>query len=136
MNSDFMQEFFGTKVSVSLLSVCWAFSRSLIAQTISTNKSMGRSGNPATDVITVSGDGQATLPPDVARVSFTVEYCPAVADAQAATTKQANTAIDYVKGQGIAEKDVKTLAYNITPQYSYSEPVHDWMMCPTYGGSP
>jgi len=34
---------------------------------------LGRPANPATDTITVQGDGQATLPPDVAKVSFTVE---------------------------------------------------------------
>ena len=75
---------------------------------------------PATDTITVQGDGQATFAPDVARISFTVENTKAtVADAQAATTKQANAAIGYVKEQGIADKDIKTLSYNISPQYSY-----------------
>ena len=43
-----------------------------------------------------------------------------VAEAQIDVTKQANTAIDFVKGQGIAEKDVTTLSYNIYPQYSYT----------------
>jgi uncharacterized protein YggE len=92
---------------------------------------------PATDTITVQGDGQATLPPDVARVSFTVQNTkPAVADAQAATTKQANAAIDFVKGQGIAEKDIKTLSYDISPQYSYPRPCVLGEVCPTYNPLP
>lgn len=92
----------------------------LLAQTISVFKNVGRPGNPATDVITVSGEGKATVAPDVARVSFSVQNtATTVAAAQEATTKQANAAIDAVKQQGIAEKDVRTLAYNIAPQYSY-----------------
>jgi len=109
----------------------------LLAQTMNTVGNLSRPANPATDTITVQGDGQATLPPDVARVSFTVENTAvAVADAQAATTKQANAALDFVKGQGIAEKDVKTLSYNISPQYSYPNPCPLGAMCPSYGGTP
>ena len=109
----------------------------LLAQTMSTLGNLGHPGVPATDTITVQGDGQATLPPDVARVSFTVENTKtSVADAQAATTKQANAAIEYVKGQGVAEKDVKTLSYNISPQYSYPNPCPPGAMCPTYIGTP
>lgn len=93
----------------------------LLAETISLAANFGRANTPATDTVTVQGAGQATLPPDVARVSFTVQNtAPVVADAQAATTKQANAALDFVKGQGIADKDVKTLSYNIYPQYAYT----------------
>ncbi len=109
----------------------------LLAQTITIAENFGRPSGPATDVITVQGSGQATLPPDVARVSFTVQNtAPAVADAQAATTKQANAALDFVKGQGIADKDVKTLSYNISPQYSYPNPCPRGALCPDYSGSP
>ena len=109
----------------------------LLAQTINTFGNLDRPSNPATDTITVQGDGQATLPPDVANVSFTVQNtAPAVADAQAATTKQANAAIDFVKGQGVADKDVKTLSYNISPEYSYPSPCVGGMMCPVYSGTP
>jgi uncharacterized protein len=108
----------------------------LLAQTMSTLENLGRPSVPATDTITVQGDGQATLPPDVANVSFTVENtAAAVADAQAATTKQANAALDFVKGQGIADKDVKTISYNITPQYSYPNPCLGGTMCPAYSGT-
>lgn len=109
----------------------------LLAQTMAAFGNLGRSGVPATDTITVQGSGQATLPPDVARVSFSVQNtATTVADAQMATTKQANAAIDYVKGQGIAEKDVKTLSYNISPQYSYPNPCSVGTFCPTYSGTP
>ncbi|MFA6414534.1 MAG: SIMPL domain-containing protein [Candidatus Paceibacterota bacterium] len=109
----------------------------LLAQTITTAANFGRPSTPATDTITVQGEGQATLPPDVARVSFTVENtATTVSAAQAATTKQANAAIDYVKGQGVAEKDVKTLSYNISPQYSYPNPCTSGTVCPDYNRAP
>jgi hypothetical protein len=107
----------------------------LIVQIIGSLQSLGRSANPATDTVTVQGQGQATLPPDVARVSFTVQNTKAtVADAQAATTKQTNAALDFVKGQGVADKDVRTLSYNIYPQYSYPRCPSDGY-CPN-GGTP
>lgn len=109
----------------------------LAAQTLSTLKGMGRSASPATEVIMVSGEGQATMKPDVARVSFTVEHtAPAVADAQALTTKQSNEVLAFVKEQGVVEKDIKTISYNITPQYSYPNPCLPGVLCPAYGGSP
>lgn len=138
MNGDFFQEIIGAKgVRIALTSVLALLSLFLLIESIGAVQNLGRLSNPATDVITVSGEGQATLPPDVARISFTVENtAPAVADAQTATTKQANAAIDFVKGQGIVEKDIKTLAYNITPQYSYPNPCQAGAICPAYGGSP
>ncbi|MEK7101599.1 MAG: SIMPL domain-containing protein, partial [Patescibacteria group bacterium] len=107
-------------------------------QTIITAGNFGRPGNPATDTITVQGTGQATLPPDVARVSFTVQNtATTVAAAQEATTKQTNEALNFVKEQGIAEKDVKTLSYNISPQYSYPNPCTRGELCPDYySGTP
>lgn len=92
----------------------------LAAETVNVVSNFGRPAHPATDTISVTGSGQAAMPPDVARVSFTVQNTDkAVSDAQAATTKQANAALAYVKQQGIADKDVKTLSYNISPQYTY-----------------
>ncbi len=109
----------------------------LLAETISTAASFGRPGVPATDTITVQSDGQAVLPPDVARISFTVQNSAStVSGAQTATTKQANAVIEYVKEQGIADKDVKTLSYNISPEYSYPNPCSPDMICPDYSRSP
>lgn len=120
-----------------LIGVFCILSLFLLAETINIATNLGRSGVPATDTITVQGDGQATLPPDVARISFTVENtAKTVAEAQEATTKQANAALEYVKGQGVAEKDVKTLSYNISPQYAYSNPCPVGAICPDYTRAP
>lgn len=133
-----MQEFFGSRAArAAIMGVLIVLALFLVASTIRIAGTIGRSTIPATDVITVTGDGQATLPPDVARVSFTVQNtAAAVADAQAATTKQANAAIEFVKGQGVVDKDIKTLAYTITPQYSYPNPCPPGALCPAYRSSP
>jgi len=124
-------------VRVALIGVLSILALFLLAETITIATNFGRPGVPATDTITVQGEGQATLAPDVARISFSVEHTAVtVADAQAATTKQANAALDFVKAQGITDKDVKTLSYNISPQYSYPNPCQPGILCPTYSGSP
>ncbi|MDE1944143.1 MAG: SIMPL domain-containing protein [Patescibacteria group bacterium] len=112
--------FYNAGLRVAVIGVLAILALFLVAETVAVAQDFGRPGNPATDVITVTGDGQATVAPDVAHISFTVQNtAPQVADAQAATTKQANAVIDWVKGQGIADKDITTLSYAITPQYSY-----------------
>lgn len=118
--NDFLTQLSNNRIRNSLTAVLVLLALFLLVSTIGTLKDMGRPSGPATDTITVSAEGQATAAPDVARISFTVQNsAPAVSDAQDKTTKQANTAIDYVKGQEIEEKDIKTLSYNISPQYSY-----------------
>lgn len=136
-NNPFDEIFSSGGVRIALIGALAILALFLLAQTITIAANFGRPSVPATDIITVQGAGQATLPPDVARISFTVENTAvAVAAAQAATTKQANAALDFVKGQGIAEKDIKTLSYNIAPQYSYSNPCPRGALCPDYGGTP
>lgn len=132
-NNSFFDMFDSGLVRIALTGVLGILALFLLAETISIAQDFGRPNVPATDTVTVNGSGQATLPPDVARVSFTVQNTAAtVADAQAATTKQANAAIAYVKEQSIADKDVKTLSYNITPQYAYPQPCKG-ALCPDYG---
>lgn len=137
MNDKSLSEIFATDgVRIALTSALVVLTLFLIAQTVTLVGSFGRSGVPATDTITVSGDGEATLPPDVAKVTFTVQNTEAtVVEAQAATTEQANAALAFVKEQGIAEKDVRTLSYNIYPQYSYPSPCRG-DVCPAYDTMP
>ena len=136
-NNSFYEIFDNGGVRIALIGALAILALFLLAETINIAANFGRANVPATDTITVQGDGQATLPPDVARVSFTVENVSAtVAEAQTATTKQANTALDFVKRQGVADKDVKTLSYNISPQYSYPNPCPPGALCPDYSRAP
>lgn len=138
-DSNSMQTIFADRgIRIAVLGVFAILALFLLAQTIQAAQDFGRPANPATDTITVTGNGQATMAPDIATVTFTVQNtATAVADAQSKTTKQANSAIDYVKSQGIAEKDVSTLSYDISPQYSYGQPCAAGELCPNYyPGSP
>lgn len=107
-------------VRLAVLAVLVLLAVFLFFRAVDTAQNLGRSSTPATDVITVQGSGTATLPPDIARLYFTIQSTEdTVQKAQAAATKQTNDVLDYVKGQHINDKDVRTTSYSISPQYSY-----------------
>jgi uncharacterized protein YggE len=82
-------------------------------------KMAGQENLPAS-TITVSGKGEVIAIPDIATISFSVVgEGMQVADAQKQATDISNKAIAFLKGKGIAEKDIKTTYYNITPRYEY-----------------
>ena len=138
MSDDPLREIFDNSiVRIAFIGVLAILTLFLLAETVTVAENFGRTAHPATDTITVTGSGQATLPPDVARVSFVIENTAAsVSAAQAATTQQANSALAFVKGQGILDKDVRTLSYTITPQYAYPKPCMPGVLCPVYTETP
>ncbi len=122
---------------VALIGVLAILALFLVAETVTAFENFGRSSVPSAYTITVNGDGQVTMAPDIANISFMVQNtAKTVAEAQAATTKQANAALTFVKGQGIADKDVMTSSYAIYPQYSYPNPCQPGAFCPAYSGTP
>jgi uncharacterized protein YggE len=75
---------------------------------------------PATNTITVSGEGETFAVPDIATFTFSViEEAPTVEVAQQNAAEAVNAAIDYLKSSGVDEKDIKTLSYNVYPRYEY-----------------
>jgi uncharacterized protein len=137
MNNSFTDWINSSIVRISVIGVLAILALFLLAHTIALAANFGRATTPATDTITISASGQAMAAPDVARITFTVMHTsPTVAEAQEKTTVQANEAIAYVKSEGVADKDVKTLAYNIYPQYSYPNPCQPGTVCPAYTGTP
>ncbi len=78
------------------------------------------STEPVANVISVSGKGEVTATPNIASFSFSVEESASnVADAQTAATKKTNAILEYIKKNNVADKDIKTLSYNIYPRYDY-----------------
>jgi uncharacterized protein len=76
------------------------------------------------DTITISGTGDAYAVPDVATFSFSVtETAKAVSDAQSAATAKIAAALKAVRGAGVADADIQTVAYSIAPQYEYEDSV-------------
>lgn len=92
---------------------------------------------PTGNIITVTGEGEVFAVPDIAEISFSVnEEAATLPEAQEAAALKMNAAIDYLKSQGIDEKDIKTTNYSANPRYEYRDggvmPVYDM---PMYGGT-
>lgn len=88
-------------------------------------------GVPATNTITVSGEGEVFAVPDIATFRVTIrEEAKEVQDAQETATEKANAIVAYLRGEGIAEKDIQTADYNVAPQYDYIRSVCTEGLCP------
>lgn len=73
-----------------------------------------------TDLFQVSGSGEATAPPDTAKISVGVtESASSVLDAQTKVNSKAKKIIDSIKKLGVNEKDIKTTNYSVNPDYSF-----------------
>jgi len=70
----------------------------------------------------VQAEGEAVGVPDVAQFTFQVisEGSTDIAKTQQDNTEKMNSIIDFLKGQEIDEKDIKTYNYNINPRYTTS----------------
>jgi uncharacterized protein len=89
-------------------------------------------GLPATNVVTVSGTGEVLATPDIAEFTFSVqEERSTVAAAQESSTAKANAILTFLKESGIEERDIKTVGYNVYPDYQYGTQI-----CTPYGGCP
>ncbi len=70
--------------------------------------------------ISVSGEGKVAVRPDIAVFSVSIlTESKKVGDAQLENTRRSNAVLSFLKGAGVAEKDLKTAGYYISPQYQY-----------------
>lgn len=75
----------------------------------------------ATNTINVTGQGEVISVPDVAKFTFSVSVTSeSVESAQDESAKKMNAALDYLKSEGVDEKDVKTVSYDAYPRYEYT----------------
>ncbi|MGD0116123.1 MAG: SIMPL domain-containing protein [Dehalococcoidia bacterium] len=73
-----------------------------------------------TQGITVSGEGKVSGTPDVAVLSLGVSSVkPTVKEARDDAAGTMQNVINAIKGDGVADKDVQTTQYNISPEYDY-----------------
>jgi uncharacterized protein YggE len=81
--------------------------------------------------ITVNGTGEVVAIPDIATFSFTVtETSESVASSQSLATAKINSALTYLKDNGIAENDIKTTGYNVYPKYEWIQGMCNEFSCP------
>lgn len=72
--------------------------------------------------ISVSGEGKVAAKPDVAILSATVRTeKTALKDAQKENSETSQKVVTFLKSSGVAEKDIRTSYYNISPQYQYDD---------------
>ncbi|NCN52774.1 SIMPL domain-containing protein [Candidatus Parcubacteria bacterium] len=71
-------------------------------------------------VISVTGDGEIKAISDIATFSFGVSAEGAdAATAQSTSAEKTNAILDYLKAQGVEDKDIKTSSYNLNPRYEW-----------------
>jgi uncharacterized protein len=96
----------------------------LIAKTIDQIKQYDKNDNPYNNAITMDGIGEVVALPDVASFNFSIsETSESVDSAQKLATEKTNKALDYLRSQGIDDKDIKTTSYNINPKYEWQQSV-------------
>lgn len=93
-------------------------------------KFIGQAPN-MTNLISITGSGEAFAKPDVAEISFSVTAESAtVADTQDKAAKVENEVTAFLKKEGVEEKDVKTSNYSLSPRYEYRATVCTPTYCP------
>jgi uncharacterized protein YggE len=72
----------------------------------------------------VTGEGKVSVTPDVANITLGIqENGSSLKTVQNAVNTKSKTLTDAIKKLGVEEKDIKTSAYNVYPQYDYSSNV-------------
>jgi hypothetical protein len=69
----------------------------------------------------VTGEGEAVAIPDIAQFTFSVitEGGTNLESLQTQNSQKVNAAIEYVKSQGVEDKDIQTQGYQVSPRYQY-----------------
>ena len=107
------------QVSIATLII---FSIFLIVQTIHISNTAA-----TTNTVSFSGEGKISAKPDIAVISASIlTQATDSKTAQDENSRKSKNVSDFLKKQGIEEKDIKTSGYNISPQCKY----------PPYGGQP
>lgn len=108
--------------SLFLLFLCGAILWQIFGPSWFKNIKMEVTEQPNARVITVSGEGKITTKPDLAMVSVSVVNQGGTVKAVTEEgNKKMNQVVAAVKALGIADKDVATSSYRLTPEYRYPE---------------
>lgn len=85
---------------------------------VSTNQKLNTA--TTTNTISFNGEGKVTAKPDIAVIYVSiVTEAKTSKEAQNANTKKSNAVVEFLKGNGVEEKDMKTTGYHVNPKYQY-----------------
>jgi len=74
--------------------------------------------------ISITGEGEVLAVPDIGQFTFSVEAeAPDAAGAQALSGTKINDIVAFLRESGVADTDIKTLNYNLYPNYRWEERV-------------
>ncbi len=91
----------------------------LTINSLKENKYIG-GGVAASNVISVTGEGETFAIPDIATFNFSAQATgKTVTEAQAQVTKIIDSALVEVKKGGVEDKDIQTTDYSANPKYEY-----------------
>ncbi len=129
-----MQMFFSSTFNRLLGSILLAmFIAALAAYAILTMRTAEITREMPTS-ISVTGEGEVKVKPDIAQFSFSVTAKGATAEEAQATSSAKMIALTaYLAQQGVAEADIKTENYNLYPLFTYdygAEVMCDGWNCP------
>lgn len=93
--------------SAAALSLCLAYAPPALAQ------------EPPVPMLTANGDGVTMVAPDIAIVSIGVlSRAPTASAALDANSADLGKAIEAIKAAGIADKDIRTTGFSVSPVYA------------------
>ncbi len=91
----------------------------LLLETASAAQAIFNYTTVSPDTITVSGEGTATAAPDTATISFgATATADTVETAQTQVATAINAGLAVVKANGVAESDITTDSFSVSPHYS------------------
>lgn len=89
------------------------------------------SGIAPTNTISVQGEGEVFAIPDTGTFSFSViKEGPTAESVQSEAANIANKTVEYLKENGVEDRDIKTIGYNIYPRYERGQIVCITFPCP------
>jgi len=87
---------------------------------VSTNHVLNTAATANT--VSFTGEGKVVAKPDIAIVNLSIVTEGATSKiAQDANSQKSNALTDFLKQNGIEDKDIRTSSYNITPTYTYPQ---------------
>jgi len=118
-----MQSFFSYKGNRAVVMVAFVtLSLALLSYSYYTMKQARYSGYGPT-TINVTGEGEAVAKPDIGSFNFSVNAEAAEASvAQSEAANKLNTILDYLRQEGVEEKDINTSYYSLQPRYRRDTP--------------
>ncbi len=125
-----MNEFFSSGWGKALLILAIVFLGVQTAAGLENLRYIGAGITPS-NVVSVSGYGEAFGEPDLATFSFSIVSDKlTVANAQADATAKINAVTNYLTDAGIDKKDIQTSDYSVQPQYDYVQQACAGGYCP------